>query len=228
MGKNELEKLVKASIGNDDYRSSLAVEATELLEYLRINKPGLYEQVLAEAKRLPESKVLVLSPHKPSANLIKTADESEAKYGLIEGKYTLFLERPWDLGLILNKINFVFAGVQNIVNEYGRELVASKPIKIEFTRKGLEYAVQDPEKAFLFLPTKKQQKNDLKRVYYGFNTADEKLSGEILYYNYYQALSTKSWDWRMKVQLSVKAEEFKDQDLEEYTRLKLFIEKGKI
>ncbi len=55
MNQTELEKLVKVPESNGNgYRSSLSVEAAEVLDYIRQTRPELFEHVLAEAKRQEE------------------------------------------------------------------------------------------------------------------------------------------------------------------------------
>lgn len=59
MNKDELEKLVKVPETNgNSYRTSLSVEAAELLEHIRQERPELYEHVLAESKRRQEEQKL--------------------------------------------------------------------------------------------------------------------------------------------------------------------------
>ena len=199
MDKNDLKKRVKVSGNNGNgYRNSLAVEATEVLEFIRQTRPELYDHVLAEAKRQEEAKGLVLVPQN-STSVIKIADKTEIEFEPIEKKHYRFLKRPWDLGMILDKINFTFAGVKEIVDE-------------------------DLQRAFQFLPTKKQQREGLTGLDYHFNTADEKVYGSIVY-DYYNSRSSSSLEWSTKAGLTVK--NFTEQDIEEYNRLKIFIEKGK-
>ena len=82
MNQDELEKLVQSPQTNGNgYRSSLSVEAAEVLERIRQIRPELYEHVLAEAKRQEE----------PSTAIVKTQTEidiSTAQQNL-ENKITM-------------------------------------------------------------------------------------------------------------------------------------------
>ena len=82
MNPDQLEKLVKISANNGKggYRSSLLVEAAEVLEYIRQKRPELYEHVLAEANRksaeVTESALAKINPEIDFSDISKNLENT--------------------------------------------------------------------------------------------------------------------------------------------------------
>ena len=156
----------------------------------------------------------------------RTSDNIAIHYDNIQATYHRVSWRKWDLGMVLDRFNRVFSGVKSVVNDYGREMVAS-PIEITIEYEGRNAKVHSPEEAFGMLPKKSQQRAGLKDVRCDLKTSDERITGEL---HYHKAKNVRSGAYGPYdahcVQASLHVEGFTERNRSEYKRLHDVVHKG--